>query len=161
MIPLNQLESLPTFFRVTVGEEALDAMGHMNVRWYVGFFDEGTWAFMDHIGLTPEYWQEKQAGMAALEQHIRYYQEVRLGENILIKTRLLARSAKRIHFMHFMVNESKNVLAATSELVATHMDLSARRSSPFADSVAQSLDNLLTQHHQLKWEVPTCGVMRV
>ncbi|MBZ0308027.1 MAG: thioesterase family protein [Anaerolineae bacterium] len=161
MIALHQLEILPTFFRVTVGEEAMDAMGHMNVRWYAGFFDEGTWALMDRIGLTQAYWLEKQAGMAALEQHIRYYQEVRLGENILIKTRLLARSAKRIHFMHFMVNESKNGLAATSELVATHMDLAARRSSAFADVITQQLDDLLTQHQQLAWEAPVCGVMRV
>ena len=30
-----------------------DHMGHMNVMWYVGKFDEGTWQFMAAIGATP------------------------------------------------------------------------------------------------------------
>lgn len=30
-----------------------DHMGHMNVMWYAGKFDEATWALFHAIGLTP------------------------------------------------------------------------------------------------------------
>ena len=29
-----------------------DHMGHMNVMWYVGKFDEATWNFFSEVGLT-------------------------------------------------------------------------------------------------------------
>ena len=29
-----------------------DHMGHMNVMWYVGKFDEATWNLFAHLGLT-------------------------------------------------------------------------------------------------------------
>lgn len=160
MIPLDMLDSLPVYYRVTVGSEHLDAMGHLNVRWYVGFFDESTWAFMAHFGVTSNYIHEKQAGMAALEQHIRYFAEVRLGQTLAIKTRLLSRSAKRVHFIHFMVNETTTMLAATTELVAIHMSLTERRSVPFAEELASGLDTILARHQQLGWDAPVCGVMK-
>jgi len=30
-----------------------DHMGHMNVMWYTGEFDEATWPLLAHIGITP------------------------------------------------------------------------------------------------------------
>src|SRR5580658_2002732 len=42
-----------------------DHMGHMNVMWYVGKFDEATWHFFAHIGLTPSYFRGEAFGMAA------------------------------------------------------------------------------------------------
>lgn len=159
MITLSQLEPLPVFYQVTVDEAHLDAMGHMNVRWYVGFFDEATWVFMEKVGLTHEFFCKHQVGMFALEQHIRYLNEVRLGHAVSIHTRLLARTVKRLHFMHFMVNEFAQTLAATVEIVATHVDLSVRRTAPFLDETAFRLDAILAEHGQLGWDAPVCGAM--
>ena len=35
-----------------------DQMGHMNVMWYVGKFDEGTWNLFSRVGLTPSFFRE-------------------------------------------------------------------------------------------------------
>ena len=32
-----------------------DHIGHMNVMWYVGKFDEANWNFFATLGLTPTY----------------------------------------------------------------------------------------------------------
>ncbi|MCL1597589.1 MAG: acyl-CoA thioesterase, partial [Actinomycetia bacterium] len=56
-----------------------DHMGHMNVMWYVGKFDEATWVFFSGNGLTPAYLRESGRGMAAVDQHIRYAQELVAG----------------------------------------------------------------------------------
>ena len=32
-----------------------DHVGHMNVMWYVGKFDEATWNLFHRVGITPAY----------------------------------------------------------------------------------------------------------
>jgi len=44
-----------------------DHVGHMNVMWYVGKFDEATWNLFARIGLTPAYLRETSRGMAAAQ----------------------------------------------------------------------------------------------
>ena len=39
-------------YRGTVYPWQCDHMGHMNVMWYVGKFDEATWQFMASLGLS-------------------------------------------------------------------------------------------------------------
>ncbi|HET7639657.1 MAG TPA: thioesterase family protein, partial [Ktedonobacteraceae bacterium] len=43
-----------------------DHMGHMNVMWYVGKFDEATWQLFAVLGMTPSFLREQQRGMAAV-----------------------------------------------------------------------------------------------
>mgnify|MGYP003349148441 CR=1 FL=1 len=51
-------------YRGTVYPWQCDYIGHMNVMWYVGKFDEATWNLLGEIGLTPEYLREGRFGMA-------------------------------------------------------------------------------------------------
>ena len=44
-----------------------DHMGHMNVMWYVGKFDEAIWNLFARIGLSPSSLREAGRGMAAVE----------------------------------------------------------------------------------------------
>ena len=43
---------LPITYRGTVHQWHCDHMGHMNVMWYVGKFDEATWVYLTLLGLT-------------------------------------------------------------------------------------------------------------
>ena len=49
-----------------------DHMGHMNVMWYVGKFDEATWNLFAAMGVTAAFLKENQRGMAAgpAEHHL-------------------------------------------------------------------------------------------
>ena len=64
-------------------------MGHMNVMWYVGKFDEATWHLFHAIGITPTFLRENNRGMAAVEQTIQYKRELLAGD---IVTRLFERA---------------------------------------------------------------------
>jgi hypothetical protein len=44
---------LPITYRGVVYPWQCDHMGHMNVMWYVGKFDEATWQSLSMLGLTP------------------------------------------------------------------------------------------------------------
>ena len=161
MITIEQLEQLPLFFRDTIQEEHLDLMGHMNVRWYIALFDEAAWHFFDSIGMDKTYFEGEQAGGFALEQFIRYLAEVRAGETIAIRIRVLGRSAKRIHVMHFMINETTNKLAATMEVLGAHADMTVRRTSPYPPHIASRIDANMAEHSLLDWEAPVSGAINV
>lgn len=160
MIPISKITSLPVFHRATITAEQLDAMGHMNIRWYIAFYDDAIWNLFAALGLTQEYYRQEAQGDFALQQFIRYLAEVHAGESVAIHSRLLGRSAKRIHFMHFMVNETTAKLASTIEVLGIHMDLNARRSMPFPPPIAQQIDALIGEHSQLDWDAPVCGVIK-
>lgn len=159
MIDANYLEPLPLFHRAVVPETYLDGMGHMNIRYYLALFDDANWLFFVSFGMDQAYYDNTTGGLFALEQHIRYFAEVRRGQTIAVRTRILGLSPKRIHFMHFMVNESTEKLASTLETVTSHVDLTVRRTSPFPDHIAANIDAILIEHRNLTWAAPICGVM--
>jgi acyl-CoA thioester hydrolase len=51
-------------FQGVVYPSQCDHMGHMNVMWYTGRFDEATWQLFGHIGVTPSYMRGHKRGMA-------------------------------------------------------------------------------------------------
>jgi acyl-CoA thioester hydrolase len=154
------LTTLPLTWQAVIPESYLDENNHMNVMWYTHLFSCATGGLFDRIGLTMTYFETNQAGTFALEHHLRFLAEVRAGEAVTIRTRLLGRSLKRFHFMHFMIKVDGDVLAATEEAVGSHVDLRVRRTSPLPHHIVEEFDRLLAEHRTLAWAAPVCGVMK-
>jgi acyl-CoA thioester hydrolase len=114
--------------RDTVRPDWIDFNGHMNVAYYVLAFDGATDKFFDYLGLDAAYRQATNRSTFALEQHILYLREVRLGDPLRFTTQLIDHDAKRLHYFHRMVHEREGYLAATIEIMSMHIDLGARRS---------------------------------
>ena len=159
LIPLQQIEQLPLIYRVTIPDRYRDKMGHMNMRYYLEVYDDAGDALFESFGLTPEFYRERGSGGFDLEHHIHYLNEVHIGDEVTIYARLLDRSAKRLHYMLFMVNESRKLLASTFECVNSYADLTVRKTAPYPESIAATLDSILAAHQQLGWEAPVSGVM--
>ncbi|MEN8243249.1 MAG: thioesterase family protein [Chloroflexota bacterium] len=153
--------SLFVSFKTEILPEYIDIMGHMNVMYYIHIFDKATRSFFSSFGLSEDYVRATNMGSFALEQHIRYLAEVRQGQQITVYTRALGRSSKTIHFIHFMVRDQDDALAATSELVGAHANLDERRAAPFPPAFAAGIDQYLANHTKLDWETPVCGTMGV
>jgi acyl-CoA thioester hydrolase len=113
------------------------------------------------LGMDRAYFEAHNAGTFALEFHIRFLAEVRAGQQITIRPRLLARTAKRLHFIQFMFNDTRGVLACTEETVNSHVDMATRKTSPWPAHAAEGLDRMIAEHQRLTWPPPVCGVMRV
>ena len=157
--PDPDLLPLPVTCEAVVLEEYRDEMDHMNVMWYTHLFAESTRQMFIDLGLTRQYFESNAAGSFMLECHTRYIAEVRVGDRLNIRTRILNRTAKRLHAMHFMTRTDDSRLAATLEIICTHVDMATRRTSPFLDVVAKSIDAVLEKHSELNWPAPLCGVM--
>src|SRR4051794_30521724 len=148
------LTALPITYQAAIPEDYLDLMGHMNVMWYTHLFSMGAWGLFQMVGLTREYFEANHAGSFALTQHFRYLKEVRVGQHVTIRTRVLGRTEKRWHKISFMLNDELDVLAATCETVSTHVDMRTRRSSPMPPAITDAIDRLLTEHMKLPWDAP-------
>jgi len=105
-----------------------DHMGHMNVMWYTGKFDEASWVLLAHLGLTPSRLKEAHRGMAAVQQNITYQKELRAGDVVTIRTKIIEIREKVLRFVHEMVKEPTGETAAITELTGVHMDTRRRKS---------------------------------
>jgi acyl-CoA thioester hydrolase len=114
-----------------------DHVGHMNVMWYVGKFDEATWNLFARIGLTPAYLREQQRGMAAVDQHIEYRRELLAGDVLTIRSTILEIHARKLSFRHEMRVGDDGEVAAVTTLLGVHMDTHARKACPFPPAVAE------------------------
>lgn len=128
-------ESLLTY-RGTVYPWHCDHVGHMNVMWYVGKFDEATWQFFNALGLTPSFLRTAKRGMAAVDQHISYIQELHAGDVVTVRTTLLEFKEKSIRFVHEMTHDETNEVVARTTLKAVHLDTERRKSCTFAEAIA-------------------------
>ena len=154
------LSSLPVTHRAVIPETYLDEMDHMNVMWYTHLFTEAAGGLFQIVGLTREHFTASRTGSFALEQHFRYLKEVRVGQHVTLRSRVLGRSAKRWHTIHFMTIDELDALAATAESVSTHVDMRVRRSSPMPPAVTDAIDRLLIEHASLDWDAPVCGALK-
>jgi acyl-CoA thioester hydrolase len=122
-------------YRGTVYPWHCDHIGHMNVMWYVGKFDEANWNLIARIGLTPTYLRQSGRGMAAVQQNISYKRELLAGDIIEIASCVLEVGNKSVRFLHEMRNAETGELAATCEITGVHMDRQARKSAAFPEEV--------------------------
>jgi acyl-CoA thioester hydrolase len=155
------LKPLPVTYEDTIPESYLDMMGHMNVMWYTHLFGRATCGIFELTGMDDAYFKTKNTGSFALAQFFRYKREVLVGEHVTLRSRLLARSERQFHVIHFMTKEDDQVLAATGEFLAAHVDMATRRTSPFARQVAEKLDRIIAQHAQLDWQPSLSGAIQV
>jgi acyl-CoA thioester hydrolase len=122
-------------YRGTIYPWHCDHVGHMNVMWYVGKFDEATWNFFAKLGLTPSFLREHQRGLAAVRQETDYKRELHAGDVITILSGLLEIKQKVIRFFHEMRNEETGEIAAVTVLTGVYMDTVVRKSCPFPDEI--------------------------
>jgi len=160
-IPVERILALePACLRMTIPEAYRDGNGHMNVRWYAAIFDEAGDPLHVRLGLTPKFHRDNGTGTMDLENHLNYLHEVIPGEGIAVFARLVARSTKRMHYVMFMVNETRGKLAATFECINAFADLKVRKTAPFPPEIAAKLEAEVAAGAALDWPPPLCGAMR-
>jgi acyl-CoA thioester hydrolase len=120
-------------YRGTVYPWHCDHMGHMNVMWYVGKFDEATWHLLAQLGFTPSRLRDEQRGMVAVSQTIEYKTELLAGDILSIRSSIQHIGTTSIRFRHEMFNEETGALAAVTNLVGVHIDRSTRKPQPLPD----------------------------
>ena len=138
----NMAQTLVTY-RGTVYPSQCDHMGHMNVMWYVGKFDEASWQLFAAIGLTRSRLRAENIGMAGVEQHIEYKRELYPGDVVTVTSTILEVKEKAIRFAHEMKDDATGEVAARTVLVAVHLDASTRRARALPADVRERANSLI------------------
>lgn len=128
----------------------------MNVGFYSVAFDKASDALLDHLGLGEAYRVRSNASMFIVESHVTHDREVGLGDSLAFETQLLDSDEKRLHFFHAMYHEKQAYLAATTELMGVHVDLTTRRVAAFPDRIQADITRMADAHGGLEWPVH-CG----
>ncbi len=119
----------------------IDHNGHMNVAYFVVAFDEATDAVYEKWGIGMEYPETSGCSVFTLGMNVDYLGELFEGDPIRILTDLVDSDHKRIHYYHRMFHATSDQLVATNECLCMNVRLDTRKSQPFPDSVAATLDN--------------------
>ena len=126
---MDMAESIVTY-RGTVYPWHCDHMGHMNVMWYVGKFDEATWNLLASIGLSAARLRQDGIGMVAVEQRLEYKRELFAGDLLTIQSSIQEVRDKVVLLSHDMTNQDTGELAARTFLTGVCIDTSSRRARP-------------------------------
>jgi acyl-CoA thioester hydrolase len=121
-------------------------MGHMNIMWYTGKFDEATWQFFNMIGLTPAYLRESQRGMVAARQNTSYRQELLAGDLVSVYSGVLEARERVLRFYHEMRKQGDGEIAATTVLTGVHIDTKTRKPAPFPPELLEHFRGMLMDY---------------
>ena len=133
-------------------EDWIDYNGHLNMAFYNVIFDRAVDHFYDLLGVGSVYARSGAGSCFTLEVHVHYLNEVSLNDELELHLQLLDYDKKRLHFCQQMYLKTQGYLAATSEQLVLHVNMTTRRSSEFPQHALKSLERMSATH--LKLDIP-------
>jgi acyl-CoA thioester hydrolase len=122
-----------------------DHLGHMNVKNYVGMFDQAGFHFLSMIGFSMGDMQETGVTLVDARHTIEYKREQRVGSLVLVQSAITKLGNKSLTMLHRMSNIETGDLAATSEIVTVCFDLKARASIPIPDDRRKRMQKFVVE----------------
>ena len=154
----EQLVDLPAYAVQPVPVAFEDVNGHLNVRHYTGIASEGLDESLVEVGI-PQNWPASGHACFSAEHHLTYIAELRTGDRMSARVRLLGRSERAAHALVYLLDESHQRLSFVMEEVFLHIDMETRRTAPWPDDVAEALDRRIAEDARLPWEPDVSGSM--
>lgn len=133
----------------TVKREWLDYNGHLNMAYYNVLFDTALDETFTRLGLGPDYVASRNASYFTAEVHVCYLRELKEGDPVRTTVRVLGFDDKRVHIYQELYHAEEGFLSATSEQMALHVDMSARKVAPWPVDIAGRLAETHRIHAQL------------
>jgi acyl-CoA thioester hydrolase len=156
----EQLATLPAYVEQPVPIAFEDVNGHLNVRHYTGIASEGLDESLVEVGI-PQNWPAQGHACFSAEHHLIYLAELRTGDRMSARVRLLGRSERALHALVYLLDESHQRLSFVMEEILLHIDMETRRTAPWPDDVAAALDTRIARDAELPWEPDVSGSMNL
>jgi acyl-CoA thioesterase FadM len=154
----DQLAGLPAYSQQPVPVAFEDVNGHLNVRHYTGIASEGLDESLVALGI-PQNWPASGHACFSAEHHLAYIAELRTGDRMSARVRLLGRSERAAHALVYLLDESHQRLSFVMEEIFLHIDMETRRTAPWPDDVAAALDRRIAEDADLPWEPDVSGCL--
>jgi acyl-CoA thioester hydrolase len=132
-----------------VEPEWIDFNGHLNMAYYNVLFDRAVDEVYEPLGLGLEYVETARHSTFTAEVHIRYLRELHAGDPVRVTFQLLDFDAKRLHYFEQLLHAEQGWLSATSENMALHVDMAARKTAAFPADILARLERMKAAHAAL------------
>jgi acyl-CoA thioester hydrolase len=132
-----------------VEDQWIDYNGHFNMAYYNVLFDRAGDEAFETLGLGPQYVKDSNCSFFTLEAHVTYLRELHAGDQVHVTTQFLANDAKRVHYVQQMHHAAENYLACITENMIMHVDMTAKKSSNFPQSVLNHIVAVQQAHAAL------------
>jgi acyl-CoA thioester hydrolase len=152
---LDRLDLEPVFFAPFVSsvmkvEPAwIDYNGHLNMAYYNVLFDRAVDEAFELLGCGAEYVKQRGYSTFTAEVHVRYLRELHAGDPVRVTFQLIDYDAKRMHYFEQLFHATEGWVSATSENMSLHVDMAAKKTTPFAPEVARCLARMKASHAAL------------
>ena len=151
-----QLIGLPAYVEQPVPMPFEDINGHLNVRHYLGIASEGLDESLESVGI-PFNWPMHGHACFSAEHHCVYLHELRTGDRMSARVRLLGRSERAAHTLVYLLDDTHERLAYVMEEIFLHIDMETRRTAPWPADIAEAMDRRVAEHAELPFPPDTSG----
>jgi len=127
----------------------IDYNGHLNMAYYNVLFDRAVDEVYELLGLGLDYLQTSRHSTFTAEVHVRYLRELHAGDPVRVTFQLLGYDEKRLHYFEALHHAEENWLSATSENMALHVDMEARKTAAFPPQIVARLARMKAAHGKL------------
>ena len=155
----DQIADLPAYSRQSIPAAFEDFNGHLNVRHYLGIASEGLDESLVSVGIPMNWPLAAGQAIFSAEHHLTYFSELRTGDKISVRVRLVGRSRRAAHVVVYLLDDSHSRLSYVMEEILLHMDMETRKTSDWPDDVADAIDERLAEEKKLPWSPLLSGSM--
>ena len=127
----------------------IDYNGHLNMAYYNVLFDRAVDEVYELLGLGLAYVETAKCSTFTAEVHVRYLRELKVDAPVKVTFQLLGFDAKRLHYFEQLYHAEEGWLSATSENMALNVDMTAKKTTAFPDTVMARLAQMKAAHDKL------------
>ena len=124
-------------------KEWTDYNNHMNLSYYILVFDMGAEVILSKFKMGEHSAKTTKKSTMVVETHTTYNQEVKESDEVNVSLTYFDHDNKRLHYKLEMHNKAKNVLSATTEIMALYIDLDKRRVAEFENEKIKIMNEFI------------------
>ena len=128
--------------------EWTDYNNHMNLSYYILVFDQAAEKILSKFKMGEESAVKTKRSTMVVETHTTYNNEVKEGEDVEVYLSYCNHDKKRLHYKLEMYEKSKNILSATTEILALYINLESRKVSEFETEKVLLIDKFINENNK-------------
>ena len=126
--------------------EWTDYNNHMNLSFYILVFDKAAEKILSKFNMGEEAAIKTKRSTMVVETHTTYNNEVKEDDNVDVYLSYCDHDKKRLHYKLEMYEKSKNVLSATTEVLALYINLDYRKVTEFEKEKVLIMNNFIDEN---------------
>ena len=128
--------------------EWTDYNKHMNLSFYILVFDKAAEKILSQFKMGEEAAIKTKRSTMVVETYTTYNNEVKENDDVDIYLSFCNHDKKRLHYKLEMYEKNKNILSATTEVLALYINLNLRKVAEFEKEKLIIMDKFIEENNQ-------------